>query len=112
MTTFRKLPTQSPTIAATATATYGYATITLDDGAELEDRQIHRDDQAADDDTQEHDHHRLEQARQRCHGVIDFALVEIGDLAEHIVERARLFADLRHLQHHVREDPLIGHRVG
>ena len=70
------------------------------DRAELEDRQVHRDDEAADHDAEEHDDDRLEQARQRRHGVVDLALVEVGDLAQHAVERARLLADLRHLQHH------------
>ena len=73
------------------------------DRAQLEDRQVHRDHEAADDDAEEHDDDRLEQARQRRDRVVDLALVEVGDLAQHVVERARLLADLRHLQHHDRE---------
>src|ERR1700758_2779372 len=69
MTTLRKLPTHRPTTAAMEAAASGPIAIAgmapaSDDGAELEDRQIHRHHQPADHDTQEDDDDRLEQARQ------------------------------------------------
>src|SRR6266581_5407680 len=118
MTTLRKLPTHSPITPPMDTATSGATAITgipanaSDDGTELEDRQVHRDHQAPDHHTQEHDDDRLQQARQRGHGVVDLALEKVRDLGQHAVERARLLADLRHLQHHRGEEPRVVHRVG
>src|SRR6266702_726716 len=120
MTTFRKLPMHSPINPAMDTATSGATAITgipanaiaSDNGAELEDRQIHGDHQAADHNAQEHDDDGLQQARQRGHRVVDLALEEVGDLGQHAVERARFLADLRHLQHHRWEEPRVVHRVG
>ena len=54
----------------------------------LEDRQVDRDDEAANDDA-EHDHDdRFDQAGQRIDGVVDFALVVVGDFGQHGIERA------------------------
>src|SRR5258706_5953075 len=106
MTTLRKLPTHSPIKPPMDTATSGATAITCipanasDDGTELEDREVHRDHQAADHHTQEHDDDRPQQARQRGHGVVALALEKVRDLGQHAGERARLLAELRHLQHH------------
>ena len=50
-----------------------------DDLPHLEDRQVHGDDQAADQHAQHHHDEGLEQARHRVHGVVDLGLVERGD---------------------------------
>ena len=97
LTTFRKLPMHSPIKPAMDAATSGAISTTgipanatalgsLDDGAELEDRQIHGDHQAADHNAQEHDDDGLQQARQRGHRVVDLALEEVRDLGQHAVE--------------------------
>src|SRR5205807_4832566 len=88
------------------------ANFALNHCAELEDGQIHRDHKPADDDAEKHDHDRLEQARKRGHRIVHFTFVEIGDLAQHVVERTGFFADLRHLQHHVGKEARVHHRVG
>src|SRR5215475_4085627 len=69
MTTLTKLPMQSPTTPAmTALVSGSVASAGMgdaggsDDRAELEDRQIHRDHEAADHDAEEDDDDRLEQA--------------------------------------------------
>ena len=52
-----------------------------DDGGELEDRQVHRDHQAADYHTEHHHDQRLKEARHRIHRVVDLGLVEGRDFA-------------------------------
>ena len=44
--------------------------------------------------------------------VVDLFLVELGDLVEHRVERARLLADADHLDDHRREDLRLAERLG
>src|SRR5579862_6321592 len=50
---------------------------------QVEDRQIHRDDDAADDDAEDGDHDGLEQRQEAGDGRVHFFLVEVRDLAEH-----------------------------
>src|SRR5688572_8002090 len=71
---------------------------------QVEDRQIHRDDDAADDTTEERDHDRLEQRQQARNGGVDFFFVKIRNLRKHRVERAGRFADGNHLRDHRRKD--------
>ena len=71
---------------------------------EGEEGEVHGDDDGADGDAEEADHQRLDEGQQVGDGRVHFLLVEVGDLAEHAVERARLLADAHHLRHHVRED--------
>ena len=47
---------------------------------------------------------RFQNRQQAGHGHVDFVLVELGDLREHRVERARALAGANHLRHHRRED--------
>jgi len=50
------------------------------DGPELEDRQVHGNDQPADDDPEEQDDQRLHQRRQVRHRVVDLFFVKVGNL--------------------------------
>ena len=77
---------------------------------QVEDRQIHRDDDAADDAAEERDHDRLEQRQQAGHRRVDFLFVEVGNLGEHRVERAGRLADGDHLRHHRRKDARLPQR--
>ena len=43
---------------------------------------------------------------------VDLVLVEVRDLAEHLVELAGLLADLDHLADHRREDRVLGAAAG
>ena len=61
--------------------------------AELEDRQVHRDHHAADQRAEHHHDDRLHQAGQRLDRVVHLGLEEVGDLAQHGVERAGFLAD-------------------
>ena len=63
-------------------------------------------------DAQEHDHDRFQQRQQVGHRLVDLLLVEVGDLGEHRVERARLLADADHLHHHRREDAALLQGLG
>src|SRR5436190_10433829 len=71
---------------------------------QLEDRQVHRHDEAADDDAEQHDHDRLEQRGERGHRGVDLVVVEVGDFLEHLVEGARVLADADHVHDHGWED--------
>src|SRR5260370_42682634 len=51
----------------------------------VEYRKVHRHDHAADDDAEEYDHDRLEQREQIAHSGIDFFVVEISDLGQHLI---------------------------
>src|SRR5512137_1017846 len=101
MTTFRKEPIAKPKAPAQMAKTRSgvkrscpvrwpgasrpvpSAMFQSDDLAELEDRQVDGNDDAADDDA-EHDHDDgLDQACQRVDRLVDLALVVIGHLGQH-----------------------------
>src|SRR5574341_1652167 len=54
----------------------------------VEDRQVHGDHHAADDDAQHDDHDRLHERQQGADGRVHLVVVEVGDLGEHFVEAA------------------------
>ena len=83
-----------------------------DHGAELEDRQVHRDHEAADHHAQEDHDYWFEQLAEAGDGIVHLALEEVCDPAQHGVELAGLFADGNHLDHHRREDERILHGYG
>src|SRR5580704_7547120 len=64
---------------------------------QLEDWQIHGDNEAADHHAEDQHDEWLKQARHRIDGVVDLCLVEGRHLSRHLIERARLFADRDHL---------------
>ena len=53
--------------------------------------------------THDDDQERLDQRRQRVDRRLDLLVVEVGDLVEHLVERAGLLTDRHHLHDHRRE---------
>src|SRR6266404_5768889 len=69
-----------------------------------EQRQVHGNDHAADHHAEKNDHDGFESSQQVLHCRVHFFFIEIGDLLEHGVHGARLFADGNHLRHHARED--------
>src|SRR5215470_16666924 len=78
-------------------------TPSLHQGDQTEDRQVHCDHESSDDHAQEDDHDRLEQRGERGDRGVDFVVVEVGDLGEHLVERARVLADVDHVDDHRRK---------
>jgi type IV pilus assembly protein PilB len=74
-----------------------------DHRSQFEDRQVHRNHQAADQHSENHHDQRFHQAGKRSYCIIDFFFVKIGDLAQHHVERAGFLADRYHLRDHVRK---------
>src|SRR5581483_6638324 len=83
----------------------------LDEREHLEHRQVHGDDDHADHEADADHHDRLDDARERLDRRVDFFLVEVGDLPEHLVELSGLLADLDHLRHHRREDGVLDERL-
>src|SRR5206468_12467907 len=75
--------------------------IMLDRLADLEDRQVHRDHHAADQHAEHHHDHRFHQTGERVNRVVDLRLEEVGDFAEHGIERAGFLPDRHHLHDHV-----------
>src|SRR5688572_31832840 len=57
-----------------------------DHRAQLEYRQVHCDHETADQCAQDHHDQRLEEARQTVDGGVDVRLVEVRDLARHLVQ--------------------------
>src|SRR5712691_1981920 len=124
MTTFRNEPTMSPSARHSHGNTIGWAAVLrmsligsnkkgygravtlstrramemmLDRLADLEDRQVHSDHHAADQHAENHHDHRFHQTGERVNRVVDLGLEEIGDLAEHGIERAGFLPDRHHL---------------
>ena len=58
----------------------------LDHGAHFEDGQVHGDNQAADEDAKKGHNQGFQQAGERVHGIVHFFLVEVGDLAQHLIQ--------------------------
>src|ERR1051325_416698 len=71
---------------------------------EGEEGEVHGYDDGADGEAEEADHDRLDERQQRGYSRVNLLLVEVRDLAEHRVERARLLAYADHLRDHVGED--------
>src|SRR5690606_30196948 len=67
-----------------------WATSLLDGTGEVEDRHVHREENDADHAADDHHHQRLEQRGERADRDVDFFLVEVRNLVEHLIERARL----------------------
>src|SRR5580658_10799244 len=65
-----------------------------------EQRQVHGNDDAADNHAQDDDHDGLHGGQQVFHGRVHFILVEVRDFLEHGIHRAGLFADADHLGNH------------
>src|SRR5947207_371646 len=83
----------------------------LDEREQLEHRQVHRDHDRPNHDAYADHQDRLDDGRERLDARVDLVLVEVGDLAEHSVELARLLADLHHLPDHRREDRVLLQRL-
>src|SRR6185437_16946372 len=69
----------------------------LDQREELEHREVHRDDDGSHHGSHADHEQRLDDRRERLDARVDLVLVEVGDLAEHLVELSRLLTDLHHL---------------
>src|SRR3712207_5401125 len=78
---------------------------------DLEHRQIHGDDDAADDAADDHDHQRLYDRGQRLDGGVYLRLVELSYLGEHSVYVPGLLSDGYHAGDHRREDRLALQRL-
>src|SRR6266571_491949 len=87
------------------------ATWLLDRAGDGEDGQVHGDEEAADDAAEEHHHDRLDHAGEGGHRRVYLVVVEVGDLAEHLIHRAGRLADADHLHHHAGEHLRLRQRL-
>src|SRR5262249_44471790 len=69
-----------------------------------EHRQVHRDDDAADRDSQKSNQRRFHQRQQVRDRSVYFLFVKVGNLTKHRVQGTRLLANADHLRNHVREN--------
>jgi len=81
----------------------------LNNRTHLEDRQVHGDNEATNEHTENSHDHRLEQAREVVYGIVDIFFVEVCDLGRHVIERTGFFTNRDHLDHHVREQVRVLH---
>src|SRR6185369_13946164 len=108
----RETPSRAQANPWSGPPTVSAFTTSLHYGDQTEDRKVHRDHEATDDDAQKDDHDRLEQRRERRDRGIDLVIVEVGDFREHLVERAGVLADADHVHDHGREDGASLERLG
>src|SRR5918999_1228727 len=78
----------------------------LDELEDLEHRQVHGDDDAADDAADDHDHQRFNDRGERLDGGVNLRLVEFRNLGEHTVYVPSLLADGYHAGDHRGKDRL------
>src|SRR5918999_3149815 len=79
----------------------------LDELEDLEHRQVHGDDDAADDAADDHDHQRFNDRGERLDGGVNLRLVEFRNLGEHTVYVPGLLADGYHAGDHRGKDRLV-----
>src|SRR6267143_2800456 len=77
-----------------------------------EERQVHGNDHAANDNTKENDHDRFKGCQEVLNCRVDLFFVKVRNLLEHRVHRTRLFADGDHLCDHARKYFGISQRLG
>src|SRR4051794_27910908 len=86
------------------TPTSERGTLLLDVVVDAEDRHVEADDHRPDDATEDGDHDGLDQRGQRLGGRLDFLVIEVGDLLEHLVESTCVLTHGHHLRDHRGKD--------
>src|SRR5436305_2622352 len=104
-------PTRSSPSSSSSPDANRLCRLLLDEREHLEHRHVHRDDNDADHDADADHHDRLDDRSERRYRRVDFVLVEVCDLREHLLELSRLLADLDHLRNHRREDLVLDERL-
>ena len=75
----------------------------LDQGRNVEDRQVKGDNHAPDHHTEEGDHQRFDHGGQLLGGRLDLLVIEIRDLVQHLLKGSGVLTHGDHLNNHVRE---------
>src|SRR3954464_6244590 len=70
---------------------------------DFDERHEERDNNRADNKREEDDHERLQERGQTFDRIIDFIVVDLGDLQEHLGQLPRFFTDVHHGDYHGRE---------
>src|SRR5512146_460525 len=70
-------------------------------GDHREQRHVERNDNATDRDAEKRDQDRLQHRQHVLGRRIHLVLIKVGDLLQHVIHRARSFADADHLRDHV-----------
>src|SRR5690554_2330979 len=85
-------------------SSWGAGDLALDIAGHREDRQVHGDDHAADDNAQKDHHQRLEHRGEVVDGDVDLFFIEVGNFCEHDVEGTGRLTHADHLNDHGWED--------
>src|SRR5450756_1951365 len=70
----------------------------------VEDREVHSHNHASDNNAEEDNHDRFQQRKKVAHRGIDFFVVEVSNLGQHLVQATSLLTDRDHRDDHWRED--------
>src|ERR1017187_8298176 len=84
----------------------------IDDVGEVEDRQEHANDHAADDNSQEDNQHGFKERHEAGERGFNFFVEKVRDALEHVVNVAGLFAGAQHAYDHAGEDRVLAQRGG
>ena len=76
----------------------------LQSADDADERHEQRDDDRADDQREKNNHDRLEHRGEAGDRIVDFVIVNFGDLQKHLGQLAGLFADVDHADDHRRKD--------
>src|ERR1017187_2978123 len=84
----------------------------IDDVGEIEDRQEHANDHAADDHSQEDNQHGFKERHEAGERGFNFFVEKVRDALEHVVNVAGLFAGAQHADDHAGENRVLAERGG
>src|ERR1039458_845154 len=84
----------------------------IDDVGEVEDRQEHANDHAADDNSQEDNQHGFKERHEAGERGFNFFVEKVRDALEHVVNVAGLFAGAQHADDHAGENRVLAERGG
>src|ERR1017187_1617175 len=84
----------------------------IDDVGEVEDRQEHANDHAADDNSQEDNQHGFKERHEAGERGFNFFVEKVRDALEHVVNVAGLFAGAQHTDDHAGENRVLAERGG
>src|SRR3954447_17063902 len=88
------------------------ASVALDVLVDREHRKVKTDHHSADHGTHDEHHDRFDRGGQGLGGAVDFPVIEIGNLVEHLTDLTAFFADFDHLRDHRGEDLVVAHGRG
>ncbi len=88
------------------------AAVALDVLVDRENREVQTDHHSADHGPHDEDHDRFDRSGEGLGGAVDFPVIEIGNLVEHLTDLTAFFSHFDHLRDHLGEDFVPAHGGG